>query len=187
LQDSAVESNFKINLLKQVGDILKKVATTDKYVKPFLLGDVNENNFVVDDTGTVYAVDLDSCKIGNNLPFPSRYIHVIGKKSDTLAGKYIKNEEGIYIPTQNTELSCFNIMVMNTIANGRVDRLCINEFYYYLEYLKTLDYDFEIIDCFASIYSSADTKDPSEILEFIPEMTGQATLKVYKYLRDKNR
>jgi len=183
LHNPSVESSVKIDLLRQVGKILKSVSNINANLKQFYLADVNENNFVVDRDNVVHAVDLDSCKIGNNLPFPSRYIHSIGNKPNLLTNKYKKNNQGVYIPDNNTEMACYNIMVLNTIASGRVDRLSIDEYYYYLEYLKAIGYDYEVIDYFSSVYSADLAKNPAEILDFIPEITPRSSLKVYEWSR----
>ncbi|MDD2505065.1 MAG: hypothetical protein PHF21_02195 [Bacilli bacterium] len=188
LSDLNVPTERKIELLKEVGQILKKVETASKYVKNFYLNDIHENNFILEkETNKLLAVDLDSSSIGDNMPFPSKYLHFIGNKVEGQINKYQKNEDGIFIPDQNSELLCYNVMVLNMICNGQINILNINDFYCYLEYLKTIGFKHDLLDCFAKIYANCDNENPMEHLDTIPKQIGRADIKVFKYLHKKQK
>ncbi len=67
----------KITYLQEVGAILEKMHKVREYtsVKDFYLNDIHEGNFILNTkTNHINAVDLDSAKIGHNLPFASYYL-----------------------------------------------------------------------------------------------------------------
>jgi serine/threonine protein kinase len=70
LNSPDISSERKIKYLKQIGEILEKMSKVRMYngVEDFYLNDIHENNFVVDkDSDSVRVVDIDSCKINENL------------------------------------------------------------------------------------------------------------------------
>jgi len=189
LKNIDVPVSKKIELLTKVGEIIQKVANVNAHINinNFYLSDINENNFVVDATDNVFAVDLDSCRIGDgNLPSPSRYLQSVGNKTACKFTKYKRGANGIFLANSNSEIMCYTIMILNTIGNGQICGLKIEDFYYYLEYLKIIGFNYELLDCFATIYTNQDNKNPLEYLESIPNELGRADLKVFMHLRDKH-
>ena len=50
-------------------------------IQDFYIGDIHEENIMVDKNGNVRIIDLDSCKILNNLASPTRYLQSLKRKS----------------------------------------------------------------------------------------------------------
>ena len=78
LDEKRIPLKEKLKYLKKVGDILENVQDVKEFRDNFFLGDVQSGNFIVelDDNKlqTLHAVDLDSCKIGDNLTFPFKIL-----------------------------------------------------------------------------------------------------------------
>lgn len=72
LKDFSISNEFKISLLKQISEILKKMDNLRKNseLKDFFINDLHEGNFIYNtDTRKLNVVDTDSFKINNNKPF----------------------------------------------------------------------------------------------------------------------
>ncbi len=65
----------KIEILKKIGNLLNKIIYLSDKANNFFLGDVHDGNFIYDKDKKIFrAVDLDSCKIGNNDSSISKYL-----------------------------------------------------------------------------------------------------------------
>lgn len=187
LNNYDVPRQSKIEYLKQVGDILKKVQHVEKFKNNFFLGDIHEANFIVEkENNRVHAIDIDSCKIGSNQPFSAKYL-AANVGADSLPKKYPLNEYGISIPNTNTEWFCYNMMVLNFIANGPVYKMKLDEYYLYLQYLRDLGFSDELIDSFTRLYANCDNNSPRDFLDEIPENMHLASYNVFKYKIKKMR
>lgn len=180
----------KIKYLYQVGEILEKMKNVREYttVKDFYLNDMHENNFVIDrKTDSIKVVDIDSCKINDNFTFGSRYLSPMSMianipkykhETNGICGGYIK-------PTTDTELYCYNIMILNTLFGGGINRLSLEEFYNYIEYLQKIGISQEIIDIFEKIVSNTHNENPYQLLDCLTPYLGQSNKHVYSYTRKR--
>jgi len=181
LNSFEISNEEKINYLRQVGSILKRVESVEKFMKGFFLTDVHEGNFIVEEkTKIVRAVDLDSCKIADNQPFASKYL-ATNPNLHLLSQKYPKNIKGIGIPNTNTELLCYNMMVLNYIAHGPIYNMPLDEFYLYLQYLRDTGFSNELLDCFSRLYVYSDNYSPKDLLDQIPQNLNRVNYAVFKY------
>ncbi|MDD2203411.1 MAG: hypothetical protein PHD78_03410 [Bacilli bacterium] len=181
LRSYDVSNEEKIGYLKQVGLVLKHIESVEQTLKGFFLGDVHEGNFIVDDeTKTVRAVDLDSCKTENNHPFASKYL-ATNPNLQMLPQKYPKNAKGIGIPNANTDLLCYNMMVLNYISHGPIYNMPLEEFYMYLQHLCDEGFPNELLDCFCRLYSYADNYSSMDLLDQIPTNLNRVNYSVFKY------
>ena len=162
-----ISSERKIKYLYQIGELLEKMklvreyAETDIYtnntVKDFYLNDMHENNFIIDNaTDSVRVVDIDSCKINGNYTFGSKYLT---EKAIIGSIRKYKHEEnpicgGYFEPSEDTEIYCYIMVILNTLYGGDVHKLSIPEFYNYLEYLYTIGVDRELLTQFEKILSA---------------------------------
>lgn len=144
----------KIHYLKSIGRILEQMQNIRKYtnLNNFYLGDIHEDNFLVErDKQEIYIVDLDSCKIAGNKSFPGRYltnsslIKYNNAKYQTLSQT---DDLADYKIDENTDIYCYIIMVLNYLYDGRVDRLSLDEFYDFINYLEDIKVNIELIECF---------------------------------------
>lgn len=189
LLNTKIDRTTIIKYLKEIGDIFEKIRKVNEYkvVENFYLNDVHESNFIVDKkTNHVNVVDIDSCKISNNKPFSAKFLTPFSPVAE-LPNKYIVCESqdalGYIEPNMNSDLYCYTIMIMNYLYKGDVQKLDIPEFYSYLNYLRSINFSYELLDCFSNLYDYCDNINPKELLELIPSDMGRAHNKVYNLVK----
>ena len=173
LSNSNYTPTFKKELLIQVGQILNKLKSVRTYnnIKDFFIGDLHEGNFVYNfDTKEINVVDMDSCKINGNKPFPSKYLYR-SKIIKELSHKY-KTTDNIYfpeyIPDENTDYFCYIMMILNYLSGTVIEKMNYNEYYTYLDYLNSLGYNLELLTIFENVYSNKDNTNPVDYLDTLP-------------------
>lgn len=168
LHDKNIDIKEKVKLLRAAGQIIQSVHHV-KAVDNFLLGDIHESNFIYNhDDNKLYAVDLDGCKIGNNKVYSMKY----GSSNDKFYDfdqKYPLDEDDQLIANVNTEWYCYAMMILNTIGQGNVHRLSIDDYYDYLQLLKDNGVGSELVDYFYSLYTYKPNVSPIPLLNEIPK------------------
>ena len=71
LNDKKIPPKDKIVVLKKIGELLRKVQSSNQ---EFYFGDLQEYNFLVNDDLDIFAVDLDSSAITRKKPLETKYI-----------------------------------------------------------------------------------------------------------------
>ncbi len=129
LSDDNVDYREQLFYLKCVGEEIEKLNNIRKYsyLKDIYFGDLQECNFVVDrNSKKLFAVDLDSCKISGNVAMASRYLNPKALLDSTI-NKYTVNKDdnvlAYIIPTSNSDLYCYNIMVLNYLYGDNINNL----------------------------------------------------------------
>ena len=161
----------KIAYLQEVGAILEKMHKVREYtsVKDFYLNDIHEGNFILNTkTNHINAVDLDSAKIGHNLPFASYYLGPFGLH--TYSSKYQETDSdhfigAFYEVSENTDIYCYIMIILKFLYQYDVVNMNTDEFYDYLEYMSDLGISKELIDIFSTILINKDNINPYEYLE----------------------
>ncbi len=171
LDDKTIPLKDKLIYLRKVGEVLSKVQDVKEFKDRFFLGDVQTGNFIVSlenkKLDEIFAVDLDSSKIGDNLPFPSKILSTNFNIKNNK--KYKMSTNGLIEPDANTEWLCYNMMILNFIGNFNINSLSENQFYRYLEYLNDLNFNKELIDSFSKVYSRSNKNtNPQDLVESIP-------------------
>ena len=186
IDDKKYDNLEMIRHLKEIGVILEKINKLNKYKTcNFHLNDIHEANFVVDKEKHIRVVDIDSCKIGNNIPVCAKYLTPFSQ-IDELPEKYKKCADtriGYIVPDMNTDLYCYNIMILNYLYKDNIQKLDIAEFYSYLNYLNSIGFPYELLDCFSVLYQYNNNVNPYELLELIPKDMGRAHHKVYELVK----
>ena len=184
LNSKFVTLEGKKHYLKKLGDLLDRLQRTkDEYFKMNLC-DLNEYNFIVDSNDRLRVVDLDSSYTTGTDPSDMAYYLLRNKYLDHVPNKYKKTESGIVIPSDNTDLYCYNMIILNTLANHPVYRSDVSEYYEYLDYLKSLGVPKELIYSFFHIYTEKDNINPREYVEGIPiNIEGKSDYKVFQKIK----
>lgn len=160
----------KIHYLKSIGRILEQMQNIRKYtnLNNFYLGDIHEDNFLVErDKQEIYIVDLDSCKIAGNKSFPGRYLtnSSLIKYNNTKYQTLSQTDDlADYKIDENTDIYCYIIMILNYLYDGRVDRLSLDKFYDFINYLEDIKVNIELIECFNKIVVGGNNINPCNIL-----------------------
>ena len=169
LKNDKIPLKEKIGWLKQVGNILSKVQHVNSLDSKFLLGDIHEDNFILNhDNGKIFCIDLDGCKISNNRIYSMKY-GSFNEKFYNLPDKYPLDESEEPIPNTNTEWYCYVTMILNMIANGPIHKLMIQDFYNYIQYLRDAKFPSELLNSFANVYTKHDNYSPRDLLDQIPD------------------
>jgi hypothetical protein len=161
----------KVRYLKEVGKILEKIKNARDYglIDKFFLGDIHEQNFIVNSqTDKVMVVDLDSAYIGKNNPFPAKYLST-NKAIMELPKKY-PSKEGLHVPNQNSDILCYYIMILNFISKFQTNKLDISDYYIYLDYLRQIGFPSEILSLLSKAYLNVDNINPYFLLDKIADV-----------------
>lgn len=170
LNDFKIDNLKKIEYFKEISNILKKMSELRKKseLSDFYLNDIHANNFIVNmETNKINVVDLDSCKINGNKPFPAKYLTPFSPVY-SMDSKYKKSNDinfsGYIIPNQNTDLYCYTVMIINFLFKGKANLMNKDEYYLYLDYLRSIGYQYNILDKFSKMYEYVDNELISEEL-----------------------
>lgn len=176
----------KIYYLKSIGRILEQMQNIRKYtnLNNFYLGDIHEDNFLVErDKQEIYIVDLDSCKIAGNKSFPGRYLtnSSLIKYNNTKYQTLSQTDDlADYKIDENTDIYCYIIMILNYLYDGRVDRLSLDKFYDFINYLEDIKVNIELIECFNKIVVGGNNINPCNYLDTLTPKQVAGARRLYK-------
>ena len=176
----------KIHYLKSIGRILEQMQNIRKYtnLNNFYLGDIHEDNFLVErDKQEIYIVDLDCCKIAGNKSFPGRYLtnSSLIKYNNTKYQTLSQTDDlADYKIDENTDIYCYIIMILNYLYDGRVDRLSLDKFYDFINYLEDIKVNIELIECFNKIVVGGNNINPCNYLDTLTPKQVAGARRLYK-------
>ena len=176
----------KIHYLKSIGRILEQMQNIRKYtnLNNFYLGDIHEDNFLVErDKQEIYIVDLDSCKIAGNKSFPGRYLtnsSLIKYNSTKYQTLSQTDDLADYKIDENTDIYCYIIMILNYLYDGRVDRLSLDKFYDFINYLEDIKVNIELIECFNKLVVGGNNINPCNYLDTLTPKQVAGARRLYK-------
>lgn len=184
IYNSKIEIKEKIRILKKFGEVLNKMNNVRKYtnINDFYIGDIHEENIMVEKNGNIKIIDLDSCKILNNLASPTRYLQSLKRKGIVFNQKYnIDNiNPDIIKPNIQTDYYCYIILLLNTLYQGDITKLDMKDFYLYLDFLKSIGINKELIDNFNNIYTSKPNENIDYLLDSVGKEAYQARKEIFK-------
>lgn len=190
LKDPFVDYEDKKYYLKRVGKILEHMKSIRSFttLTDFYLGDLHEDNFIIDKVNReIYVADMDSCKIDNNMSCPARYL-TSRALLNNVTGKYnlnnASNALGRYVIDENTDLYCYVIMILTYLYGEKINDMDLSSFYEYLNYLDSLKIDHNLLDCFDRIVTNGDNKNPADYIDTLTaKQIGMARSRVYKKMK----
>ena len=177
LNNKKIPDTTKIELLKKIGELVRRVQSQ---AQEFYFGDLQDFNFLVDKEGNIYVIDLDSSAVNQELPLETKFI-IIDKKTHNI-NKYRVDEEHRSYPSIDTDIYCYNTMVLNYLAGKKIHRLTYGEFYDYIEYLKKIGIPKPMIDIYINHYTDKENELVVDYLDEIPSIP-KADYGVYTYLK----
>lgn len=166
LSSNSISFEFKIKILKEIGALLEKIKNNGI----FALSDIHEGNFVYNcNKHKLFAIDVDSVKIGKNDASISKYL-TFNPNLWNYPYKYPLNEAAIHIPNVNTTYLSYIYMILNFISGcNYINRLSVDNYYNYLQRLRDFKYEKELIDIFGRIYLNCENENPFYLLDTIPK------------------
>ena len=159
----------KIECFKQIGLILDKMKNVrdNTNIKDFYLCDLYTDNFILNtDTNRINVIDMDSCKINGNNSCSSYYLFE-NNVIDSVK-KYKKKELSWFTEyeiNENTDILCYIIMLISFISGCDINRININEFNNYMDYLVNFGLSNQLVSILARIYSNDDNVNPYLLLD----------------------
>ena len=172
LNDKNIDVKEQIYYLKKVGELLQQLKIIRRYtpLKNLYLNDLHESNFIVNISNKqLYVIDLDSCKIGENISFPARYLTPKSLLKE-VNGKYNVNVDnndipGYVIADENSDLYCYNIMILNYLYGKNLNYMNASEFYEYLNYLNSIGINSNLLNCFNNLIVNKKNENPVNYLD----------------------
>lgn len=169
LTSSLYSFDEKIEYFKQIGLILDKMKNVrdNTNIKDFYLCDLYTDNFILNtDTNRINVIDMDSCKINSNNNCSSYYLFE-NNVIDSVK-KYKKKELSWFTEyeiNENTDLLCYIIMLISFISGCDINKININEFNNYMDYLVNFGLSNQLVSILARIYSNDDNINPYLLLD----------------------
>lgn len=197
LNNPKIDSNIKLYYLSLIGNILEQLKhiRNNNEIEGIYLNDLHAGNFIVTPNNELKVVDLDSCKICDNKPFPSKYL-TSERGLFNYSNKYqvyqkdkpkeYLSELGYIDADENSDLYCYIITIMNFLYGKNLNNMSMDEFYKYLNYLSSIGISKRLIDCFEKIVLNCDNKNPKGYIEKITqEQVAKANYKVFELKNNK--
>lgn len=177
LRDFIVESDYSFNdliiIFQNIGRVLENlehIRNEEGKLKSFFIGDLHETNVLVDPISKkIQICDIDSCKIGNNKPFLTAYLNFYFTYDyvlQNLSTKYLYNYS--CVQNQNTDLYCYNVMILKNLFNIDIEFLSVKSFYKQLYSLKENGLPEPLFQIFLNLYNTVDNQNPYKLLDTIP-------------------
>lgn len=173
LNNKKVQTKDKIEILKQIGLTLEKIEVlrNRKIADNLFISDLHESNIIVN-KNKINIVDLDSCKIEDNLASPSKYLGIDSLASN-IPNKYeisnYKYNKGYINPSEETDLYCYIIILLNYISGKNINLYSIEEYNDYMNYLESNGIDKELIYILSRIVTEDKNINPYELLDSLNE------------------
>ena len=183
--NSDISLEDKLVYLRQIGTILEEIKNIKDFPYDFHIGDLHEGNFLIDETNSLKVVDLDSAYIGQDEPSHTAYYLLKNSYLESFPSKYKKSSSGLIIPSNETDLYCYNMILLDFLSGEAMYKKDLDIFYKYLSHLKDIGIDSELIRIFQSIYFSNFNQNPFSLLKTISvnlrkDMSYQTFKKKYK-------
>lgn len=185
LYNADIDISIKAKYLKQIGNILDKMASVRrKYPNSnWYLNDLHECNFVVNlEQQKLYTVDLDSCRILGNHPFLSKYLSAFSPLID-FPEKYHTDFQiscgGDFIADENADLYCYAMLVLDFLYGAKINYASKEEYFRYLEYLKSIGVPQELVDAWSKVYSNDNNVNFAHLLDSLPYFYEKADRESY--------
>lgn len=174
LFNADIDIKIKVKYLKKIGTILDAMASFRKEYPQsnWYLNDLHERNFMVDlEKERLYAVDLDSCRILGNHPFVSKYLSLFSPLID-FPEKYHTDFQiscgGDFVADENADLYCYAMLVIDFLYGARINYASKEEYFRYLEYLKSIGAPQELVDAWAKVYTNDNNVNFAPLLDSLP-------------------
>ena len=181
LNDDSINLEEKLNYLIKLGSIINKVQHVKEESFRMQFADLNEFNFIINKDKSLRAVDLDSAYVGQDEPSNMAYYLLKNPYLANLKDKYKTTNNGIIIPSDDSDLYCYNMIILNTLAKDNIFKRDINTYYLYLNYLKELGLDKGLIKTFDSIYIEKPNENPRILLKSInPDLEKELDYKAFE-------
>ncbi len=194
LDSDKIPLEEKKYFISKVGEILNQMRAIRNHTElnDLFLCDLHASNFIVKpDNKEIGVIDLDSCKIKGNKSSVSLFLNPFALLNN-VKGKYNinpnKNEKGYVIPDENSDLYCYQMMILSYLyGSTEINSFSLEEYYNYLDYLSYVGINEELINDFRDLVSYKPNANPSHLVSSLSnEQVCRANCIVYKKVK-KNK
>ena len=185
LENPSIPLQKKLIILKKIGEILERMFNFKKIPYNIALGDFHENNIIITNDGQIKIIDLNGiCLNPKDIP-NCKYLNMAFDELHYNKPKYETDSILREVtPNRDTDIFCYGMMIMNFISQSEFGKLPYYKIKRYLDYLKTIGFSTEFINCITKLYSSDKNENPYPYIEDITEeMMENASMKVYSKIR----
>ena len=180
LQAPNISFKEKIYILKSIGIFLEKLSYFKSPFGPIVLGDLHEENILVDEDGKIKIIDLNGIFLESSEIPNCKYL-IADNGFYFNKPKYIVDITGDVVPNQNTDILCYCMIIMNFITKSEFYKLRDYQINEYLKYMKTINFPIEFTSCIAKLYSRENNTNPYLYLDYITlDMLEQSSMENYK-------
>lgn len=185
LNNAKISESMKVKYLKDAADMIEKarIIREKAGLENFYLGDIHSQNFVLGSDG-LKMIDMDSVRIGYLDGFPIKNSFPV--RNFKLYKKYMI-KDGVMLPNKASDTAMFNLMIINHLAGEDMQRRELEDYYDYLDYLKKMGLDKEVINEFSNIYSENEGKVLNEELNSIPSDAYKFRYKIHEMRKNEKR
>lgn len=174
LKKDEISFDDKKEMLIKLGALLERLKRfRQRHNTQFYLNDLHEDNIMVNTDSQIRVVDIDSTYFQNVEAVPSRYLQKSHFFSDENKYKRESKSQGYYpnqiIPSQNTEIFCYIIMVLNFLLEDNIVRYGRLNAKRYVDYLTRFDIPKPLYESFMSIFEEKQNVSPLPYIEDIKE------------------
>ena len=183
LEDRKIPNSTKLDILKRIGELIRKVQCQKQ---EFYFGDLHEYNFLINKDGEISIIDLDSASVSKKRLIVSTYM-VMDYKTHNIPKYRVKNYVNSY-PSINADNYSYNTMVLNFLAGERLHKLSYDEYFDYIKYLYEVGIiPSEMRDIYINHYTDKKNKLVVDCLESVPTSYERGCYNVYKALKKINK
>ena len=152
----------------------------------FYLGDIHEDNFIVDKAGVLRTIDLDGGKFSEDSNPVVKYLSPVSLFAKCNTPKYKIDMSNpyfaSYIVDENTDIYCYSIVILNYLYNGKINGVSMNEFYDFLTKMSDIGIDKELIGCFERLFDDRDNVNPCDYIDTLtPIQIKKLRIKQFTY------
>lgn len=191
LQDITRDPQEQVYYLKKVGEILQQMKNIRKYtpLTDIYLNDMHESNFLVNSNNRqLTVIDLDSCKIGRNDPFPSRYLTPMSLFTNAKQKYQIREDSDLgYVEAdEQSDIYCYIMMILNYLYGANISGESLEGFYEYLNYLEDIGVNKDLVEHFSRIVIAKPNENPINYLDTLTnENIVRSRRHVYQKVKEK--
>lgn len=193
LNDSSIPIQEHLYYLKRVGEILEELSKIRRTssLKEIYIGDLHESNILVNPfTKELGIIDLDSCRIGTDFSYTSKYLtpfSLIKYQPDKYKqNQMLGNGPGYIIPDSNSDIYCYIVMIFNYLTNDLYRYFSLDNFFNYLTLLNDLGINKELLYLLEKLFTKDDNINPYEYLESLTTQDIAFARKAAKMLLTKH-
>ena len=179
LEDRTIPNSVKLNTLKKIGDLIRKIQCQKQN---FYFCDLHEYNFLIKKNGEIAVIDLDSSSVSRRRTAISSYI-IMDNKTHHISKYRVKDYVYSY-PSINADNYCYNTLVLNFLAGRRLHELNYNDYFDYINYLYNIGIiPSEMRDIYINHYTDKKNMLVVDYIDEIPQAYERGCYNVFKGLQ----